>query len=108
MSQSEIAIESSLPSLIEYLNRTSLHSSSSDEQQQVLNGQELKGRGRIDESDLSQKGGREGGSGSEGFCSRRARRGVRLQPSQSSEEKDDDDGDDDVLLDVIKIVATRT
>ena len=33
---------------------------------------------------------------------------MRLQPSQSSEEKDDDDGDDDVLLDVIKIVATRT
>ena len=26
----------------------------------MLNGQELKGRGRIDESDLSQKGGREG------------------------------------------------
>ena len=57
---------------------------------------------------LRKEGGRERGSGSEGFCSRRARRGVRLQPSQSSEEKDDDDGDDDVLLDVIKIVATRT
>ena len=60
--------------------------------------------GGIDESDLSKKGGRdEGGSGSEGFCSRRA----SLQPSQSSEEKDDDDGDD-VLLVVIKIVATPT